>query len=79
VTGLTRRQRLVRLLYRFVGPAQVGLPPYASEEDRARYAADQNRTPPTVSPAPPPGMRFVTYIDEHGIEHRSAVPDDRAH
>jgi hypothetical protein len=75
MSGLTRGQRLVRLLFRVVGPAQVGLPPYATDEERERFERDRDRGPAPASDAPPlPGYRLVTYTDPSGIVHRSAVP-----
>ena len=71
---------MVRALFRVIGPAQVGLPPFASEEEKARYLADRAKTssPPTPGAARdhvPPGYHLETYVDESGVTRRVARPD----
>jgi hypothetical protein len=73
-------RRLIRALFRVVGPAQVGLPPFASDEEKARYLADRARAsaPPAPSGARdhvPPGYHLETYVDESGVTRRVARRD----
>lgn len=72
-------KRLLRALFKIAGPAQVGLPPYASEEERARFLADRAKAAEPRRPASteqvPPGYHLETYVDESGVTRRVARPD----
>jgi hypothetical protein len=70
-------QRLYRFLFRFMGPAQTGLPPYATAEERAEHERGNRPRTPTVS-EPPPGYRFLVYTDPNGVPRRALVPIDPA-
>jgi hypothetical protein len=70
-------QRLIRDLYKLYGPAQTGVPPYATPEEREAWrlanlpqTAEAKRTSTA-----PPGYRMVEYKDGQGYVHRSLVPD----
>lgn len=73
----TRWQRFVRDVYQLYGPAQTGLPPYATPEERESWRlATVPETPETTRPSTaPPGYRMVQYRDSQGYLHRSLVPD----
>jgi hypothetical protein len=71
---------MIRALFKVIGPAQVGLPPFASEEEKARYDADRAKgsaptAPGTADDHVPPGYHLVTYVDESGVKRRVARPD----
>jgi hypothetical protein len=70
-------QRIYRFLYRFYGPAQTGLPPYATAEERAEFERRDRRRTPDVS-EPPPGYRFMVYTDPNGVPRRALIPIDPA-
>ena len=70
-------QRFYRLLFRFFGPAQTGLPPYPTPEERAEYERRNQPRTPTVA-QPPPGYRFLVYTDPNGVPRRAMVPIDTA-
>lgn len=73
--GLTASQRAYRFLWRFMGPAQTGLPPYATPEEREEYRlGNQPRTPALREP--PPGYRFMVYTDPNGVPRRALIPID---
>jgi hypothetical protein len=75
---LSLRQRLVRGLFRIVGPAQVGPPPFATASERERHERDARSAPlpePTRD-APMPGYQVTSYTDAHGTVHRSLVPKE---
>jgi hypothetical protein len=73
---LTRWQRFVRFLWRFYGPAQVGPPPYATDEELRLHAAGNRPLPPPENDAPP-GYRMVRYTDPNGVERHTLVRDER--
>ncbi len=73
----TRWQRFYRFLYRFYGPAQTGLPPYPTAEERAEFERRDRRRAPDVS-EPPPGYRFMVYTDPNGVPRRALIPIDPA-
>jgi hypothetical protein len=75
--GLKPWQRVYRILWRFFGPAQTGLPPYASAEEREEYRRRNQPKPPAVS-EPPPGYRFMVYTDPNGVPRRALIPIDPA-
>lgn len=70
--GHTRRQRLVRTLFYFFGPAQNGPPPYATPEELQLYRGSPQATPP-ATPAAPRGFEFREYTDSNGVVHRYLV------
>ena len=74
--GLRPWQRFYRFLWRFLGPAQTGLPPYATEE-REEYRRRNQPKPAAVS-EPPPGYRFMVYTDPNGVPRRALIPIDPA-
>ncbi len=67
-------QRIFRDLYGFMGPAQVGPPPYATPEELEAYAREMAPVPPTRK-APPPGYHFVYYTDPNGTPRRMIAKD----
>ena len=69
-------QRIFRRLYRILGPATVGPPPYATPEELAAYEREM-RPAPAPPVAPPPGYRFVSYTDPDGKPRRMLVRDAR--
>jgi hypothetical protein len=70
----SRGQRLARLLWRFYGPAQTGLPPYPTQDEQDRYR--ENLKPPApVERQLPPGFHVEVYTDSTGVKHRSLVRD----
>ena len=73
----TRWQRLIRDLYKLYGPAQTGVPPYATPEEREAWRlANLPQTAETKrASTAPPGYRMVEYKDGQGYLHRSLVPD----
>jgi hypothetical protein len=75
--GLTPWQRIYRFLWRFFGPAQTGLPPYATAEEREEYRRRNQPKPAAVS-EPPPGYRFMVYTDPNGVPRRALIPIDPA-
>jgi hypothetical protein len=75
--GLRPWQRFYRFLWRFLGPAQTGLPPYATAEEREEYARRNQPKPAGVS-EPPPGYRFMVYTDPNGVPRRAIIPIDPA-
>src|SRR5690242_13425479 len=75
--GLKPWQRVYRILWRFFGPAQTGLPPYAAAEAREEYRRRNQPKPPAVS-EPPPGYRFMVYTDPNGVPRRALIPIDPA-
>jgi hypothetical protein len=75
--GLTPWQRFYRFLWRFMGPAQTGLPPYATAEEREEFRRRNQPRPPAVS-EPPPGYRFLVYTDPNGVPRRALIPIDPA-
>ena len=72
----TRWQRLIRDLYKLYGPAQTGVPPYATPEEREAWRlANLPQTAETKrTSTAPPGYRMVEYKDGQGYLHRSLVP-----
>ena len=71
----TRWQRLIRDLYRLYGPAQTGLPPYPTPEEREAWRRANRPQPKERKPAPPPpGYQITEYRDGQGYVHRSLVP-----
>jgi hypothetical protein len=68
-------QRFYRFLWRFMGPAQTGLPPYATVEEREEFRRRNQPRPPAVS-EPPPGYRFLVYTDPNGVRRRALIPID---
>jgi hypothetical protein len=75
--GRTVWQRFYRFLWRFLGPAQTGLPPYPTDAEREEYRARNQPRTPTVS-EPPPGYRFMVYTDPNGVPRRALIPIDPA-
>ena len=75
--GLSGWQRVYRFLWRFFGPAQTGLPPYATTEEREEYRRRNQPKTPGVS-EPPPGYRFMVYTDPNGVPRRALIPIDPA-
>ena len=71
--GHTRWQRFVRFLFRFLGPAQTGLPPYATPAEREALRRG-SMARPARSSDPPPGYQVRIYTDAQGIVHRTLVP-----
>ncbi len=73
----TRRQKIVRELFKFFGPAQTGLPPYATPAEREAWRRANAPLPTTPTPKnlAPPGFRLTTYTDASGVVRRSLVPD----
>ena len=71
----TRWQRLIRNLYQLYGPAQTGLPPYATPGEREAWRRANRPQPKERKPAPPPpGYQITEYRDGQGYVHRSLVP-----
>ena len=70
-------QRFYRVLFRVLGPAQTGLPPYPTAEERAEHEQRNQPRTPTVR-EPPPGYRFLVYTDPNGVPRRALVPVDPA-
>jgi hypothetical protein len=71
----TRWQALYRALFQVYGPAQTGLPPYATPEEREAWLRANPPQPQTRTPAPPKrGYQVVEYRDGQGYLHRSLVP-----
>jgi hypothetical protein len=70
-------QRLYRVLWRFFGPAQTGLPPYATAEEREEHRR-RNQPKPAAVREPPPGYRFMVYTDPNGVPRRALIPVDPA-
>jgi hypothetical protein len=77
MAGHTRWQRVYRFLWRFLGPAKVGLPPYPTDEERAEYQARNQPRTAAVS-EPPSGYRFMVYTDPNGVPRRALIPLDEA-
>jgi hypothetical protein len=75
VDTLTAWQRFYRFLWKFLGPAQVGLPPYATAQEREEYERRNRPRTPTAS-EPPPGYRFMVYTDPNGVPRRAIIPVD---
>ncbi len=77
-TGPGRRhtlgQRIYRTLFKYMGPPQVGPPPYATPEELAAYT--ERAVPPPRPDRIPPGHRFVYYTDAHGNRRRMMIPSD---
>lgn len=70
----TRWERFNRAMYRVFGPAQTGLPPYATPEERERFRLahlPENRRPRSA----PPGYLLRQYRDGQGHLHHYMVPD----
>ena len=68
----TRRQRLVRTLFYFFGPAQNGPPPYATPEELRMYECDA-RSGPAPVPSAPQGFEVREHTDRDGAMHRYLV------
>ena len=71
----TRWQSFLRDIFRMLGPAQTGLPPYATPEEREAWRRANAPLPP---PRPseqlvPAGYRIEQYTDGSGVVHRSIV------
>ena len=70
--GLRPWQRFYRFLWRFLGPAQTGLPPYATAEEREKYSPAQPAEAGGRERAPP-GYRLHGL---HGSERRARTGAD---
>jgi hypothetical protein len=71
----TRWQKLIRSLFKLYGPAQTGLPPYATPQEREAWRQANRPQPKERKPAaPPPGYEITEYRDGQGYVHRSLVP-----
>jgi len=73
----TRWQSFLRDVFKLLGPAQTGLPPYPTPEEREAW---QRANAPLPPPRPseklvPPGYRIRQYTDGSGVVHRSIVRD----
>lgn len=68
----TRRQRLVRTLFYFFGPAQNGPPPYATPEELRMYEGGTRSSPAPDSSAPR-GFEVREHTDSDGAVHRYLV------
>src|SRR3954447_9669189 len=72
----TRWQNFIRDMWLVLGPAQTGLPPYATPEEREAWRL-ANLPEPAAGErksTPPPGYRVTEYKDSQGYTHRSLVP-----
>jgi hypothetical protein len=69
-------QNFIRDLFMMFGPAQTGLPPYATPEEREawRLANLPESSRAEHKSTAPPGYRIVEYTDSQGYLHRSLVP-----
>jgi hypothetical protein len=74
--GHTRWQNFIREMWLILGPAQTGLPPYATPEEREtwRLANLPQPSETTRASTAPPGYRITEYTDGQGYVHRSLVP-----
>jgi hypothetical protein len=61
--SLSFGQRVYRALFKVFGPADVG---------KSGPAAPHNPDDKTV----PPGYHLDSFVDERGIRHRIAIPDE---
>ena len=68
----TLGQKIFRELFKAMGPAQVGPPPYATAEELEAYARQMAPPPPTRREAAP-GHRVVYYTDPNGNPRRMIV------
>jgi hypothetical protein len=68
----TRRQRLVRTLFYFFGPAQNGPPPYATPEELRMYEGGTHSAP-APAPSAPQGFEVREHTDSDGAVHRYLV------
>src|SRR3954453_7216442 len=69
-------QNFIRDLFMMFGPAQTGLPPYATPEEREAWRLANLPQPPAAErkSTPPPGYQITEYKDSQGYLHRSLVP-----
>src|SRR3954453_13909448 len=69
-------QNFIRDIFMMFGPAQTGLPPYATPEEREAWRlANLPETPHGQRESTvPPGYQIVEYRDGQGYLHRSLVP-----
>jgi hypothetical protein len=69
-------QHTIRELFLTFGPAQTGLPPFPTPQEREdwRRANAPLPPPPPRENQVPPGYRIVVYTDENGLHRRSLVP-----
>jgi len=72
----TRLQRIYRGLFRVLGPAQQGPPPYATEAEIEAHRASMEPAAKRDELQAPDGYRFTHYTDGSGIEHRAVIRDD---
>src|SRR3954454_22964835 len=72
----TRWQNFIRDMWLVLGPAQTGLPPYATPQEREawRLATLPQRPAAERKSTPPPGYQITEYKDSQGYVHRSLVP-----
>ncbi len=73
----TRWQNFVRDMWLLLRPAQTGVPPYATPEEREawRQATLAEPLDAARTSKPPTGYRITEYRDAQGYLHRSLVPD----
>lgn len=70
----TRRQRLIRTLFYFFGPAQNGPPPYATPEELEKYQYRARPEPTENDASPTPhGFTVREYTDTSGVTRRYVV------
>jgi hypothetical protein len=66
-------QRVYRGLFKVLGPAQQGPPPYATEAELAEYRASMTPVEGRGEPEAPQGYRFSHYTDGRGVVHRAVI------
>jgi hypothetical protein len=64
-------------MWLLLGPAQTGVPPYATPEEREAWRQATLAEPLAAARTsePPAGYRITEYRDAQGYLHRSLVPD----
>ena len=67
---------MYRGLFRVLGPAQQGPPPYATEAEIEEHRASMEPSESHGEPQAPAGYRFSHYIDGGGVEHRAVIRVD---
>jgi hypothetical protein len=72
----TRWQNFIREMWLILGPAQTGLPPYATPGEREAWRLANLPIAPEAkrTSEAPPGYRITQYTDGQGYTHRSLVP-----
>ena len=69
----SRLQRIYRGLFKVLGPAQQGPPPYATAEELEEYRASMEPVESRSEPKAPDGYRYSHYTDSRGVVHRAVI------